>query len=342
MAQLPPKVPTMANNWPSFPYQMMSSAAAQPPNWMDEFLDFSSVRRNAHRRSVSDPIAFVESPFIEECRESNNPGFERLDDEQFSSMFSDDVAATNLPSTRSSSNPSTPSDQHSDNDTELKQTPTVPEIRHQQPKNEPGEVEDGGGCQPENESAKPCFNFSSDGSTIVDPKRVKRILANRQSAQRSRVRKLQYISELERSVTTLQTEVSTLSPRVAFLDHQRLVLNVDNSALKQRIAALAQDKIFKDAHQEALKKEIERLRKVYHDQNMQKTSNNEEDEDDDDQNAAVSDGGSNAGVNNRSGGGEGDVALGDKERKNNMFKIAKEMEWRRQDPGVVKCIIKEQ
>lgn len=31
-----------------------------------------------------------------------------------------------------------------------------------------------------------------------------RILANRQSAQRSRVRKLHYISELERSVSTLQ------------------------------------------------------------------------------------------------------------------------------------------
>lgn len=44
----------------------------------------------------------------------------------------------------------------------------------------------------------------------------------------------------------MKTEVSALSPRVAFLDHQRLVLNVDNSALKQRIAALAQDKIFKD------------------------------------------------------------------------------------------------
>lgn len=40
--------------------------------------------------------------------------------------------------------------------------------------------------------------------------------------------------------------MSVLSPRVAFLDHQRLLLNVDNSALKQRIAALAQDKIFKD------------------------------------------------------------------------------------------------
>lgn len=189
MAQLPPKVPTMAQNWLSYPYnQMMSmpSSAAQPPNWVDEFLDFSSVRRNSHRRSVSDPIAFVESPFIEECGNTNGNcgnntvGFERLDDEQFSSMFADDVG-TNVPtSTRSSSNPSTPSDQNSDND-EGKVTLPLDQHKHQQeqqqqqqPKNEPGEVEDGSGCQPEMDSAKPCFNFSSDGSTIVDPKRVKR------------------------------------------------------------------------------------------------------------------------------------------------------------------------
>uniref|UniRef100_A0A7N0VCV8 BZIP domain-containing protein n=1 Tax=Kalanchoe fedtschenkoi TaxID=63787 RepID=A0A7N0VCV8_KALFE len=113
---------------------------------------------------------------------------------------------------------------------------------------------------------------TSESERIVDPKRVKRILANRQSAQRSRVRKMHYISELERSVTTLQAEVSILSPRVAFFDHQRLILNVDNSALKQRIAALAQDKIFKDAHQEALKKEIERLRQVY--EHQQSLKNN--------------------------------------------------------------------
>jgi hypothetical protein len=43
-----------------------------------------------------------------------------------------------------------------------------------------------------------------------------------------------------------QMEVSALSPRVAFLDHQRSLLTVGNSHLKQRIAALAQDKIFKD------------------------------------------------------------------------------------------------
>ncbi|KAI3828225.1 hypothetical protein L1987_02322 [Smallanthus sonchifolius] len=239
----------MGHKWPSFTYQ--------PSSWMDDFVGFSSARRNSHRRSTSDPVAFVETPFT--SRDSNgNNGFERLDDEQLSSMFSDGFTA-NLQSMKSSP---TASDQNSDNE-EPKSTPQM--------KSEPGEVEDSGGY--EHDLVKPGISFSGDGGTIVDPKRVKRILANRQSAQRSRIRKLHYISELERSVTTLQTEVSTLSPRVAFLDHQRLILNVDNSTLKQRIAALAQDKIFKDAHQEALKKEIERLRRVYHEQNMNKVDN---------------------------------------------------------------------
>ncbi|XP_071736675.1 basic leucine zipper 61-like [Rutidosis leptorrhynchoides] len=266
MAQLPPKAPTMAQKLPSFGYQM-PLIASQPPSWIDDFIDYASVKRNSHRRSSSDPIEFVETPFSNESSRneslipsSNNNGFDRLDDEQLSSMFSDDVTKNlhSLP------------DQNSDSE-EPNKTTTFQEVRL---KNEPGEVEDSGNYEIETDSViKPQVTFSSDGSTIVDPKRVKRILANRQSAQRSRVRKLHYISELERSVTTLQTEVSTLSPRVAFLDHQRLILNVDNSSLKQRIAALAQDKIFKDAHQEALKKEIERLRRVYHEQNMNKADN---------------------------------------------------------------------
>ncbi|KAL2496450.1 Basic leucine zipper 61 [Forsythia ovata] len=260
----------MTHNWPSFPYQMMP-LHAQQNSWMDEFLDFSATRRSMHRRTVSDPVAFVEAPpFIEECQNSNgglmqsgnnNNGFERLDDEQLRDMFSDDMADVG-PTTRSSSNPSSPSDQNGENI-------VAAERHHVQLKNEPGEVDSS--CKPPVETQPPAKSSdNASGDTTVDPKRIKRILANRQSAQRSRVRKLQYISELERSVTTLQSEVSALSPRVAFLDHQRLLLNVDNSALKQRIAALAQDKIFKDAHQEALRKEIERLRKIYHEQSMKK------------------------------------------------------------------------
>ncbi|GFP79635.1 basic leucine zipper 61 [Phtheirospermum japonicum] len=265
MEHLPPKAPIpMSHNWPSFPFQMMPPpppAAAAPGSWVDEFLDFSATRRSTHRRTVSDPIAFVEEAHAH--HHNGSTGFDRLDDEQLRNMFSDEVAAAMGPS---SSNPSTPSDQNSDND-EKKAPPHRVQL-----KNEPGEVDSS--CQLASDFAAPAKSSENNsGETISDPKRIKRILANRQSAQRSRVRKLQYISELERSVTTLQTEVSALSPRVAFLDHQRLLLNVDNSALKQRIAALAQDKIFKDAHQEALKKEIERLRRIYHEQNITKMEN---------------------------------------------------------------------
>ncbi|KAG7024800.1 Basic leucine zipper 61, partial [Cucurbita argyrosperma subsp. argyrosperma] len=298
MAQFPPKIPSFPQNWPHFPPPSMPNFSPSPPphppssahhtsSWVDDFLDFSTARRGLHRRSISDSIAFLETPFSDECRNSSSssaaaaaaasasallhapPPFDRLDDDQLMSMFSDDIS---MPLPPSSSNPSTPSDQNSNNDEKTTPLEHPPPPPHQL-KNEPGEVESSP-CQLPQLSQPPPSSTAA-GDNTIDPKRVKRILANRQSAQRSRVRKLQYISELERSVTSLQTEVSALSPRVAFLDHQRLILNVDNSALKQRIAALAQDKIFKDAHQEALKKEIERLRQVYHQQSLKKMGSNQ-------------------------------------------------------------------
>lgn len=294
MAQLPPKIPSFPQNWPHFPppNSMPNLTPSPPPppppsathhhnsSWVDDFLDFSTARRGLHRRSISDSIAFLETPFSDQCRNSAllhpPPPFDRLDDDQLMSMFTDDIS---IPIPASPSNPSTPSDQNSNNDDKnptedaMFPPPPPPPLPPHQLKNEPGEVEISSSCQLQQQSQPPPPSSAADNT--IDPKRVKRILANRQSAQRSRVRKLQYISELERSVTTLQTEVSALSPRVAFLDHQRLILNVDNSALKQRIAALAQDKIFKDAHQEALKKEIERLRQVYHQQSLKKMSGNQ-------------------------------------------------------------------
>ncbi|KAG6416871.1 hypothetical protein SASPL_124312 [Salvia splendens] len=268
MAQLPPKIPTITTNWADFSHQKMGGLSISNhhnnnnPTWIDEFLDFSSARRGSHRRSMRDSIAFLEAPMAEECLKSNSSavgkdgGFEGLDEDQLMSMFNDDVEP-------GASNPSSPSDDHNSiNDDGPPGPSSDPRAVH--PKSEPQEDDDG---------LYTSAATDNSGERIADPKRIKRILANRQSAQRSRVRKLHYISELERSVSSLQAEVSVLSPRVAYLDHQRLVLNVDNSVLKQRIAALAQDKVFKDAHQEALKREIERLRQVYYQQNMKKMEN---------------------------------------------------------------------
>ena len=44
-----------------------------------------------------------------------------------------------------------------------------------------------------------------------------RILANRQSAARSKERKMRYISELEHKVQTLQNEATTLSAQLTLL-----------------------------------------------------------------------------------------------------------------------------
>ncbi|KAM0910146.1 hypothetical protein ACQ4PT_014365 [Festuca glaucescens] len=272
MAQLPPKIPTMAPAWPEFggghhhsaharhhhrqrspsmgaflaapmpplppPAAAANGAQQQQPSWVNEFLDFSAAKRGAHRRTVSDSVAFLDD---------SNAGvgaheFDRLDDDQLMSMFSDHLTAPPPQQKQQAGPASSPSDHNSIND-------------------DKGDTE---------EAQSDCNGDGRQPSSpaTADPKRVKRILANRQSAQRSRVRKLQYISELERSVTSLQTEVSALSPRVAFLDHQRSLLTLGNSHLKQRIAALAQDKVFKDAHQEALKKEIERLRQIYQQQSL--------------------------------------------------------------------------
>lgn len=207
---------------------------AAAPSWVDEFFDFSTAKRSEHRRNATDSVAFFEA--------SDELDGGLGDDELIMSMFAAEDASMDAPAPKS--NPSTDSNSNSSNDEMLLMSDLFPM------KCEAEEAQSA--CRP----------------GAVDLKRVKRILANRQSAQRSRVRKLQYISELERNVTCLQTEVSALSPRVAFLDHQRSVLTMGNSALKQRIAALAQDKIFKDAHQEALRKEIERLRQVYHQQSL--------------------------------------------------------------------------
>lgn len=177
MAQLPPKVPAMAANWPSFPHQKIPSMgnlappATQNPSWVDEFLDFSSAKRGTHRRSVSDSIAFFEAP--DDCRNSGAaprpPGagneFDQFDDEQFMSMFTDAMAPT-----ISSSNPSTPSDHYSFN--EEKTTTIEQQQQQQQLKNESEEVQSS--CKLESQTPpQPSMTTSND--RIVDPKRVKRL-----------------------------------------------------------------------------------------------------------------------------------------------------------------------
>lgn len=94
----------------------------------------------------------------------------------------------------------------------------------------------------------------------IDPKRAKRILANRQSAARSKERKARYILELERKVQTLQTEATTLSAQLTLFQRDTTGLSTENTELKLRLQAMEQQAQLRDALNEALKKEVERLK----------------------------------------------------------------------------------
>ncbi|KAL2332225.1 hypothetical protein Fmac_019806 [Flemingia macrophylla] len=95
---------------------------------------------------------------------------------------------------------------------------------------------------------------------LIDPKRAKRIWANRQSAARSKERKMRYIAELERKVQTLQTEATSLSAQLTLLQRDTNGLNSENSELKLRLQTMEQQVHLQDALNDALKEEIQHLK----------------------------------------------------------------------------------
>lgn len=96
--------------------------------------------------------------------------------------------------------------------------------------------------------------------SVTDPRRAKRILANRQSAARSKERKLKYIAELEHKIQKLQTEATSLSAQVSTLTRDSKGLSTQNSELKLRLQSMEQQAHLRDALNEALKEEVRWLK----------------------------------------------------------------------------------
>nr|GMC65519.1 basic leucine zipper 6 [Ipomoea batatas] len=95
---------------------------------------------------------------------------------------------------------------------------------------------------PETAQQDPAGDTSgSTGENNMEAKPVKR-----HPGQRSRVRKLQYIAELERTVDTLQTLRSDLAAKVVSLLQQHIALSLENSELKQKLIQIQQEKLLVD------------------------------------------------------------------------------------------------
>lgn len=111
----------------------------------------------------------------------------------------------------------------------------------------------------------------------------KRVMANRQSAQRSRLRKLQYIQDLENNVARLQNEICQIQPQLNFLQEKyagelaavtrpTMValalrkksaacagLSSQNHKLRDKVASLLNEARYKDSMNNSLREEIARI-----------------------------------------------------------------------------------
>lgn len=241
----------------------------EQPVWLDDLLEdseSSTSKKNSHRRSASDSFTFLENAgslsaftnIAEEEELNYNSSF--LMEKSNGSKVVNNNCLTDLldelwhlqdqknAPISAITQPAVSRCEMSGMD-DIRGLPTTAgSVLASNPKGQP----------PEEKSLEAAEAGSHDIDANADPKKTKR-----QSAQRSRVRKLQYIAELERIVSALQTQVSSLSPQVLLFQHQRTFLNMDNTALKQKIALCLREKSIKDSQNERLSSEVKRLQRLY-------------------------------------------------------------------------------
>ncbi|KAJ6985021.1 hypothetical protein NC653_023115 [Populus alba x Populus x berolinensis] len=83
----------------------------------------------------------------------------------------------------------------------------------------------------------------------MDPKKLKRVLSNRVSAQKSRLKRLQYLADIERKVKALEEEIADLSPRVALYRSHHQALKMEQKMLNMEISAQTSNKMLKHGNQ---------------------------------------------------------------------------------------------
>ncbi|XP_076881310.1 uncharacterized protein At4g06598-like [Bidens hawaiensis] len=241
----------------------------EQPDWLDDLLNEPETPvKRGHRRSSSDSFAYMEAAnaaYNEYQAQTGNrlrnlspapswgsQDFDLYKDFQTPSFYADPNAMFN-----NKNHPST----HN----YVLQRSKSPGFSREGDKNasiatEKKEAVESARKDPDTSERKdPTGNKGSTSET--DTKRAKQ-----QFAQRSRVRKLQYIAELEKNVQALQAEGSEVAAEVEFLNQQSLILGMENKALKQRLDNLAQEQLIKYMEHEVLEREIGRLRALYQQQ----------------------------------------------------------------------------
>ncbi|GAA0154835.1 basic leucine zipper transcription factor [Lithospermum erythrorhizon] len=265
----------------------------EQPSWLDELLNEpdTPVRKGGHRRSSSDSFAYSDTSTVgnldflatDENNKSRNvispswqfPDLGHYRDAHHVSYYSDpnslgknqtrawDSSTNAAPHPRSLPSP------RENNGMQSSKSSAKPQEGEGLPSaaSEKRESVDIGYHESRGFSERKLPSQAKPSVTETDTKRAKQ-----QFAQRSRVRKLQHIAELERNVQALQSEGSDATAELEFLNQRVLILNMENKALKQRLESLAREQLIKHLEHEVLEREKGRLRALYQQQQLQQQS----------------------------------------------------------------------
>ncbi|KAJ4826843.1 hypothetical protein Tsubulata_023663 [Turnera subulata] len=220
------------------------SILEEQPEWLDDLLSDQDADSKgiSHRRSVSDSVTFLDG-LVDSLSGFNPPidGGNSVSIETSSRLDSASVYGPNSPRRRGNVNFS-----------ESAVASALSEYAFQNPL----QFVDGSLCL----SSTNYSGSMGDACGSVGELNSEMKSAKRHSGQRSRVRKLQYIAELERTVEILQTLESELAVKVASLLQERVVLSKENGKLKQQVGRLKQEKVMLEGQYKNLKKEVAKLR----------------------------------------------------------------------------------
>lgn len=261
----------------------------EQPSWLDELLNEpeTPIRRGGHRRSSSDSFAYIDAANasnldygqddyklknVVSVTSWGSQDFDHLNDARHPSFYPDSNSYSKQKTRSWESALSSRNYQNgvpSNRDCIVLQGvgsscgPQEADGNLSTEAEKQDQVESGP-HDPKTPSERKDPSYAKASASDTETKRAKQ-----QFAQRSRVRKLQYIAELERNVQALQAEGSEVSAELEFLNQQNLILSMENKALKQRLESLSQEQLIKCLEHEVLEREIGRLRAMHQQQHHQ-------------------------------------------------------------------------
>jgi len=97
---------------------------------------------------------------------------------------------------------------------------------------------------------------------IVDPKRARRIIANRQSAQRSKERKQQYVLSLEERVNELSAKLSAAEEELRLQKGEHELLSIAQIQVQKKLQDCEKRARLRDTIESSLRREIDHLRQA--------------------------------------------------------------------------------